>query len=100
MARISSCARAKQRVGGDQCVDLSEGLASEGLGLRGQAAALRVRESQTLGRELFPKDAVLFLEIVDDVALLLLIQPAMATTMNSSVCGNWCTPAEGSRRGV
>ena len=50
---------------------LSEGFASERLGLRGQATALRVRESETLGREAFPKDAVLFLEIVDDVALLL-----------------------------
>ena len=62
-------------VGCDQRVDLSESLASEGLGLRGQAAALRVREAQTLGRELFPKDAVLFLELVDDVALLL-VDPA------------------------
>ena len=61
--------------GSDQCFDLSEGLASERLGLRSQAAALRVRESQTFGRELFPKDAVLFLEIGDNLALLL-IDPA------------------------
>ena len=73
--RDESSMPGEQGVGCDPCVTLSEGLASEGLGLRGQAAALRVREAQTLGRELFPKDAVLFLEIVDDVALLL-VDPA------------------------
>ncbi len=63
----------EQCVGCDQCLDLSEGWASERHGLRGQATALRVREAEPL--LVFPKDAVLFLEVVDDVALLL-VDPA------------------------
>ena len=41
------------------------------LGLRRQTTALIVREPQTSGTELFPKGAVLLLEIVDHLALLL-----------------------------
>ena len=51
--------------------DLSEGLASERPRLRGQAAALRVREAEPPRSELLSQDAVLLLEIGDDVALLL-----------------------------
>jgi hypothetical protein len=39
--------------------------------LRRQSTTLRVGEPQPSGPELLPEDAVLFLEIVDDVALLL-----------------------------
>jgi hypothetical protein len=38
---------------------------------RRQATALIVREPQTSGAQLFPQGAVLLLEIVDDIALLL-----------------------------
>jgi len=38
---------------------------------RRQSTALSVGEPHTSGPELFPQDAVLFLEIVDDIALLL-----------------------------
>jgi hypothetical protein len=44
---------------------------SECPGFRRQATALIVREPQTSGAELFSQGAVLFLEIVDDIALLL-----------------------------
>ncbi len=66
---------AEQRVGCDQRVDLSESLASERLGFRGQATTLRVRDARPPWPELLPKDSVLLLELVDDVALLL-IDPA------------------------
>ncbi len=62
---------AEQRVGGDQRLDLSEGLAPECPGLCGQAAALAVREPEPPRSELLSKDAVLLLEIGDDVALVL-----------------------------
>ena len=73
--RDESSMPGEQCVECDPCLDLSEGLASERHGLRGQATALRVREAEPLRREVFPKDAVLFLEVVDDVALLL-VDPA------------------------
>jgi len=42
---------------------------------RGEATALVVGELQTPGTELFAQDAVLFHELVDDVALLLVEPP-------------------------
>jgi hypothetical protein len=45
-------------------------------GFRGQADALIVGESKPTRSELLSQDAVLLLQIVDDVALLLVIQPA------------------------
>jgi len=50
----------------------------------GQADALIVGEAQPTRAELFAEDAILGLEIVDDLALLL--QPASATTRNRSGC--------------
>jgi hypothetical protein len=44
---------------------------SECLGFRRQTTALIVREPQTPGADLFPLSAVLFLETVDEIALLL-----------------------------
>ena len=44
---------------------------SECPGFRGEPTALIVREAQTSGPELFPQDAVFLLQIVDDIALLL-----------------------------
>jgi hypothetical protein len=38
---------------------------------RRQSTALSVGEPQTSGAELLPQDAVLFLKIIDDIALLL-----------------------------
>ena len=60
----------EQRVGGDQRLDVREGLAAECLDLRGQALLLPVRKLKTAECELFSKPPVLFLEIVDDVSLL------------------------------
>ena len=51
--------------------DVPQDAAAEGLGFRCQSSPLRVGESQPSGPELFAEDAVLLLEIVDDVALLL-----------------------------
>ena len=45
---------------------------AERLGFRGQADALIVGESHPPGAELLPQHAVLGLEIVDDIALLLM----------------------------
>jgi hypothetical protein len=42
------------------------------LGFRRQSTALSVGEPQTSRPELFPQDAILFLEIVDDIVLLLI----------------------------
>ena len=47
------------------------GRAARGLGFRRQSTALHVGEPRTSGPELFPQDPVFFLEIVDDLALLL-----------------------------
>lgn len=48
---------------------------TEGLGLRGQATPLGVGEAEPAGGELFAQHSILCLEIVDDVALLL-VDPA------------------------
>ena len=50
----------------------------------GQPDALIVGEAQPTRAELLAEDAILGLEIVDDLALLL--QPASATTRNRSGC--------------
>jgi hypothetical protein len=44
---------------------------SEWLGFGRQSSALKVGEPDTSGPELFPQHAVLFLKIIDDIALLL-----------------------------
>ena len=61
----------QQRVGRHNRGDIPQDAASECPGFRRESTALVVREPQTSGPELFPQDAVLFLEIVDDIALLL-----------------------------
>ncbi len=45
-----------------------------------------VGEVQAPGSDLFTQDAILFLKIIDDVALLLVNQPASATRTNCSGC--------------
>ena len=65
----------EQGVGGDQCLHLTKRATTEGLGLRGQATPLDVGEAEPAGGELFAQHPVLCLEIVDDVALLL-VDPA------------------------
>ena len=61
----------QQRVRCHDRGDAPEDAASKGLCFRRQATALRVGEPQTFGPELFMEDAILFLEIIDDIALLL-----------------------------
>ena len=73
--RDTSAMPGEQRVGRDQRLDLSEGSAPACPGLCRQAVALRVRTAEPPRAELLAKDAVLFLEIGDDVALLL-VDPA------------------------
>ena len=62
---------AQEGVRRDERLKVSERLSSEELGLRGQTAALDVGEPQPARTELLAQDAVLFLEVVDDVTLLL-----------------------------
>ena len=57
-------------------VGRGEGVPVNGLGFRCQAATLHIGEPQPPRGELFTKDAVFFLEIVDDVALLLVDPPS------------------------
>ena len=52
-------------------VQILEHPAAQGLRLGGQAPALAVREPEPAGGDLLAQDPVLFLEIVDDIALLL-----------------------------
>jgi hypothetical protein len=61
----------QQRVRCHNRGEISEDTTSEILSSRRQSSALRVAEPQTPVAELFAQDAVLFLEIFDDVALLL-----------------------------
>ncbi len=65
----------EQGIGGDQRLNLTKGATTKGPGLRGQTPALRIREAKPTGGKLFPQDAILFLEIVNDVTLLL-VDPA------------------------
>lgn len=51
--------------------DVSQHASPKCSGFRGEPSALMVREAQTPGPELFPQDAVFLLQIVDDIALLL-----------------------------
>ena len=59
------------KVSGVTIVAMSLNAAAEGLGSCRQSSALRVGEPQASGAKLFPENAVLVLEIVDDIALLL-----------------------------
>ena len=61
----------QQGVRGHNRGDVPQNAASEGLGVRRQSSALRVGEPQPSEPELFAQDAVLILEVVDDIALLL-----------------------------
>src|SRR5712692_2975507 len=71
----SYCCAINLRLPGQQGVrrhnrgDVPEDAPSECLGFRRQTTALIVREPQTSRAELFPKGAVLLLEIVDHIAL-------------------------------
>ena len=67
--QVQRCARCHHR----PC--FTEGTAPNDLGLRRQAAALRVREAEPARGKVFTKDAILCLEIIDDVPLLL-VDPA------------------------
>ena len=65
----------QQRVRRHHRRDISQDAASERLGFRRQSTALNVGEPQASGPDLLPEDTVLFLEIVDDIALLLVHPP-------------------------
>ena len=65
----------EQGVGCHDRVELEEHTASHALRLGGQPNALVVGESETTRTELLSKDAVLGLEILNDLALLL-VDPA------------------------
>ena len=65
----------QEGVGRDQCLEITEGSPTEGLSFRGQATAPRIGESDAARAELLLEDAILFLEIVDEVTLLL-VDPA------------------------
>jgi hypothetical protein len=60
----------QQRVRGHNRNEISGNTASKSLGSYRQSSPLRVGEPQTLRTELFPQDAVLVLQILDDVTLL------------------------------
>lgn len=66
---------AKQRIGRNQCRDQRESSTSYSLCSPGQAPALYVGESNTSPAQLLAKDAVLLLELFDDL-LLATIHPA------------------------
>ena len=65
----------QQRIRRHDRGELAQQPSSQCPGFRGEPTALVVSEAQATGAELFPQDAVLFLKIVDDVALLL-VDPA------------------------
>ena len=65
----------EQGIGGDQRLKLTERAATESLGLCRHAPPLPVRETEPACRDVFPQHTIFFLEIVDDVALLL-VDPA------------------------
>ena len=67
--------RCQQGIGGDQRLKLTERAATESLGLCRHAPPLPVRETEPACRDVFPQRTIFFLEIVDDVALLL-VDPA------------------------
>jgi len=61
----------QQRVRRHNRGDVPQETPSEYLGFCRQSTTLRVGEPQTSGPELFPQEAIFFLEIVDDIALLM-----------------------------
>src|SRR5207245_1664152 len=61
----------QQRVRRHNRGEVPQNAASECLGFRRQPTALSVGEAHTSGPQLFPQDTVLFVEVVDDIALLL-----------------------------
>ena len=65
----------EQRIRRKLCVQLSENLAPELLGLHRQTPTLVIGQPQALLAQLIAENAVLFLQVVDDIALLL-IHPA------------------------
>ncbi len=67
---------AQESVRRHECFEIPESLSTEGLGFRGQASTLGVGEPETARTELLAEDAILFLEIVDDVTLLLVDPPS------------------------
>jgi hypothetical protein len=62
-------------VGGDNRRDMPQDLATKQLALRDQAAALVVGQADASFPDLLPQDAVFFLEVINDV-LLVLVDPA------------------------
>ena len=66
---------AEAGIGRDQGVQVTEYPSPEARGLYGQAPALGVGDPETARTELLSADAILFLEIVNDVTLLL-VDPA------------------------
>jgi hypothetical protein len=73
----------EQRVRRHNRDDVPQDAASECLGSRRQSTALRVGEPQSSVSELFPQDPMLFVEIVDDIVLLL-IHPTGERNENKS----------------
>jgi hypothetical protein len=67
---------AQESVRRHERLQIPEGLSTEGLGFRGQASTLGIGEPETARTELLSEDAILFLEIVDDVTLLLVDPPS------------------------
>ena len=65
----------QEGVGRDEGLEVPERPATQGLGFRGQAATLRIGEPQSPRSQLLAQDAVFFLEVVDDVTLLLVDPP-------------------------
>ena len=65
----------QQGVGRDERVQILEHPAAQGLRLGSQTPVLGVREPEPAGGDLLAQDPVLFLEIVNDIALLL-VDPA------------------------
>ena len=76
----------QQRVGGHDRHDVLEHAPGQFPGLGGQTNPLIVSEAQPPRSELFPEHTVLLLEVVDHIALLLMIQPAIATSRNRNGC--------------
>jgi hypothetical protein len=77
--------------------ELAQQPSAECPSFRGEQTALVVGEPQTSGADPFPEDTVLFLKIVDDIALLLVTQPARATRTNCNGCdsdGEAASPPE------
>ena len=67
---------AQESVRRHERLQIPEDLSTEGLGFRGQASTLGIGEPETARTELLSEDAILFLEIVDDVTLLLVDPPS------------------------